>query len=309
MGSTRGPRPCPVRAPAYSPHPRQRRVLLRARLLGGTPSPYYPFQFIDAFLYQIYNDDKPFPELHYSAQVIWAVISGTRPARASSTREFPDRLWGIMEDCWRYNPGDRPGAVALKHQLRSLTRAESRAGARSPLPQRAATNMTMRRRVCASPGVESSWPETDCHRSATRRGTRRHVLSATPSPWRSLTPQQPHGPRPYRMHTSPAVLVTTESKPSVRGLASVFPGADRLVPQRIYRPPVLSERASACQLVMFDVEGPQGCGVSCEDAIEGCVDGLKGGDEPVKCPPSVKLHILVRPIISLVFSTQVLNWE
>lgn len=55
---------------------------------------------------------------------------------------------------------------------------------------------------------------------------------------------------------------------------------------------------------MFDVEGPQGCGVSCEDAFEGCMGGLrlKGGDEAVKCPPSVKVHILVRSIYSVNFS-------
>ena len=83
--------------------------------------------------------------------------------------------------------------------------------------------------------------------------------------------------------------------PTVRTLASVFPGADRLVPQKIYRPPADpdSDDTPLTNPVMFYVVGTKGCGIGCEDALNENFTNLLSSVDAIDCPSSITLWILV----------------
>ena len=77
-------------------------------------------------------------------------------------------------------------------------------------------------------------------------------------------------------------------------LASVHSDIELLVPQSIYHPPFLSDENQPfmVDLVMFNVHGQKGCGISCEDMLRKRYAELKGSEDVIRCPQEINLWIL-----------------
>jgi hypothetical protein len=93
--------------------------------------------------------------------------------------------------------------------------------------------------------------------------------------------------------------------PNVIQLAGRYPGAELLVPQKIYRPNTQSDVRRYVQEVeleepiMFFMQHPDGCGINCRDAINSKFSRLVDRDDLMfhGRGPSVSIRINVRNTI------------
>lgn len=76
---------------------------------------------IHACLNQIYSGRLPFYQVRIDMQVAFKIIMGGRPSRPSDSvalkTGLTDTMWGIMEDCWKQDPDDRPAAFLVTTRL------------------------------------------------------------------------------------------------------------------------------------------------------------------------------------------------
>ena len=85
-----------------------------------------------------------------------------------------------------------------------------------------------------------------------------------------------------RRSSSPELGPSTRARHTVLEIASRFSGLERLVPQSTCNHHILSDRRRYVEEahieapIMFFVNDPAGCGISCRDALNGRVSGLVG---------------------------------
>ena len=80
---------------------------------------------------QLYRNENPFPDYRQPAVVIpRLVLGGQRPDRGKpvkagvvNSREIPDNIWNIMQQCWAQEPASRPKASALLQDLLAVEQA------------------------------------------------------------------------------------------------------------------------------------------------------------------------------------------
>ena len=68
-------------------------------------------------VYEVLSGQTPFAPLKGPA-IIFKILSNKRPGRPQGREGalFTDAIWGVVELCWKHNPGDRPNAkVILQH--------------------------------------------------------------------------------------------------------------------------------------------------------------------------------------------------
>ena len=77
-------------------------------------------------VYEVLSGHAPFPQ-YSNPLVTLKVVAGERPERPQGEEgaQFKDRLWKMLELCWKPQRGDRPG---LKTLLRCLEGTESESG-------------------------------------------------------------------------------------------------------------------------------------------------------------------------------------
>ena len=65
-------------------------------------------------IYEVLSGRTPFAP-HTAPVVIRKVLEGERPGRPQGDEGtlFTDAIWGILELCWKHQPGDRTGAKAI----------------------------------------------------------------------------------------------------------------------------------------------------------------------------------------------------
>jgi len=80
-------------------------------------------------VYEVLSGHIPFHKVSAPANMM-KVIKGERPERPQGTEGdlFTDDVWGILESCWKSEPGDRP---TIDRVLQSL---EEASGFWTPLP-------------------------------------------------------------------------------------------------------------------------------------------------------------------------------
>lgn len=62
----------------------------------------------------------PFPDLRTDPAVVYKVmIEDGRPTRPQSS-QLIDKLWRLMEDCWRTDPDDRPSAESAVSRFKEF---------------------------------------------------------------------------------------------------------------------------------------------------------------------------------------------
>lgn len=99
-------------------------------------------------------------------------------------------------------------------------------------------------------------------------------------------------------YTAPAYRGPVES---VLDIASRFPDAAFLVPQKVYRPSTQSDRPRSVDKfepeppIMFLTQHPDGCGINCRDAMNSRSSRLHGRDDSMfqNRGPSVSIRINV----------------
>ncbi|KZT02532.1 kinase-like protein [Laetiporus sulphureus 93-53] len=57
---------------------------------------------------ECYTSSVPYVELQDDTFVADALYRAQHPARPQNAKELTDGIWGILVDCWRKNPGERP---------------------------------------------------------------------------------------------------------------------------------------------------------------------------------------------------------
>jgi len=62
-------------------------------------------------IYEVLSGQTPFDQYSFLA-VVWKVLEGERPERPQGAQGalFTDSIWGILEVCWKPQPGDRISA-------------------------------------------------------------------------------------------------------------------------------------------------------------------------------------------------------
>ncbi|EKM54979.1 uncharacterized protein PHACADRAFT_195008 [Phanerochaete carnosa HHB-10118-sp] len=91
----------------------------------------------------------------------------------------------------------------------------------------------------------------------------------------------------------PVNRLRTSLPPTVRNLASVYTGVERLVPQIIYRPPKARQLAGTnASPIMFNVLGQRGCGINCLDALNERFSELQNSNDIIECYGCMALRIM-----------------
>lgn len=69
-------------------------------------------------VYEVLSGRGPF-ETHRDLQVVHMVLDGVRPERPNGNEGvlFTDEIWGMLELCWKSQPGDRPSAKRILADL------------------------------------------------------------------------------------------------------------------------------------------------------------------------------------------------
>ncbi|KAG7090450.1 hypothetical protein E1B28_009566 [Marasmius oreades] len=71
---------------------------------------------------QVYTRRVPFPHRRFYGGVIHDVVSGVRPIRPGPD-ECPgldDKIWDVIQKCWRHDPRERPSMAAVANVLREM---------------------------------------------------------------------------------------------------------------------------------------------------------------------------------------------
>jgi serine/threonine protein kinase len=73
-------------------------------------------------MYEVLSGHAPFHE-HMEFMVPVMVLAGKRPERAQEADDywFTDDVWGILQDCWKHKPGDRPSVRNVLHRWEWLS--------------------------------------------------------------------------------------------------------------------------------------------------------------------------------------------
>ena len=85
---------------------------------SGQPTKESDYYALGMVILEVLSGAPPFPYGGYF-NIKSSIIHGARPRRPGGAL-FTDALWGITEQCWLFNPNDRPTAEAV---LRSLEQA------------------------------------------------------------------------------------------------------------------------------------------------------------------------------------------
>ncbi|EIN04612.1 kinase-like protein [Punctularia strigosozonata HHB-11173 SS5] len=74
--------------------------------------------------YEIYTGKVPFHEMRREASIINAIVHGRRPVRPGLSdchSTCPsDSMWGLITDCWRQKPEERPRMAEVCHRLHDI---------------------------------------------------------------------------------------------------------------------------------------------------------------------------------------------
>jgi serine/threonine protein kinase len=72
-------------------------------------------------IYEVLNGQAPF---HPSPAPVLRILRGERPERPQGSRgaRFTDEIWGMLELCWKPQPGDRPSLNTVLRCLQGVTR-------------------------------------------------------------------------------------------------------------------------------------------------------------------------------------------
>lgn len=100
-----------------------------------------------------------------------------------------------------------------------------------------------------------------------------------------------------------------QSIPNVLDIASRFQDAEFLIPQKIYRPNTQSDRRRYVEEValeppiMFYLQHPEGCGISCKEAMNSRFSRLVDRDDAmfINRGPSVSIRINVCDLATFLF--------
>jgi hypothetical protein len=70
---------------------------------------------------QIFTGNVPFCDVSNDAAITLKIIQGVRPSRPSHnisvTHGLDDEMWYLIEDCWKTQPMERPGASEVVRRL------------------------------------------------------------------------------------------------------------------------------------------------------------------------------------------------
>jgi serine/threonine protein kinase len=69
---------------------------------------------------QIFSGEKPFQHIRFDASVILHVVLGGRPNR-EHFQQISNKIWTVMDSCWRGNPSQRPTMTALSQFFSQIT--------------------------------------------------------------------------------------------------------------------------------------------------------------------------------------------
>ncbi|GJE91835.1 BTB/POZ domain-containing protein [Phanerochaete sordida] len=69
--------------------------------------------------WQIYTGEIPFSDLG-NYQAMFAILDGKSQDRSVSERPIPNALWGILQDCWYFEPAQRAEISSLSQRLENL---------------------------------------------------------------------------------------------------------------------------------------------------------------------------------------------
>ncbi|EKM54984.1 uncharacterized protein PHACADRAFT_255247 [Phanerochaete carnosa HHB-10118-sp] len=251
-------------------------------------------------VWTIFDGNVPFHD-YSPVRATLAIIEGKRPLQHTTMHYLPVPLWSLLCLCWQEQPRDRPSSPDLYLRLRRMFQPPASA----PLRPRSRTKGFSGRRSgpasrlreddSGNESTASSRYENDdgglSPRSTLRRS--RGVQSARCTPVTKSKLMNTPIPSPVeRPRTSPAVIQNS-TPPTVRNLASVYTGVERLVPQIIYRPPQAQQLAGTnASPIMFNVLGPRGCGISCLDALNEQFAELQDSDDIIECQRCVVLRIM-----------------
>lgn len=72
-------------------------------------------------MWEIYTGKRPFDDIPIDAWVIFKVVKGIRPSRPSTVSScgLSDRIWSLMQSCWRMDMHSRPTAESVVEELAS----------------------------------------------------------------------------------------------------------------------------------------------------------------------------------------------
>ncbi|EKM54978.1 uncharacterized protein PHACADRAFT_208517 [Phanerochaete carnosa HHB-10118-sp] len=242
-------------------------------------------------IWAIFNGDSPFHGYPAVTASI-AICRGKRPSRDTANHELPEPLWVLLTRCWQDKAKDRPCSSDLYRELSQMfpPHATTDAYARAPAAsgQAAPSHLCRRANNFGNKTASGSRRESDNGTVSTQTTakSRRIAHSAKTSTVSAF--------QPLHILQSPVARTNPSLAPqSVRNLASVYPGAERLVPQVIYRPPQNQELSgTSVSPIMFYVSDPRGCGISCLDVFSGRFTKLKDPDDLIECQRSMTLRIL-----------------
>ncbi len=74
------------------------------------------------FSMQAFSGNIPYHHLHNSALVTLSIVQGVLPQRPDS---IDDDLWRVLENCWQYDPHNRPSMNVISPWIR-LVREQQR---------------------------------------------------------------------------------------------------------------------------------------------------------------------------------------
>lgn len=269
----------------------------------------YNYRHPNALGLDISMESSSYPSLPYSYD-IYNNYGAHPPSPAHLRLPLPQI---ITSDLLTQHQGSAHATRMRSHSDASLTAASSH------YPQSAGTSTP-------STGGQSSLPVTPAPPTAS------YPLLAIPTPTSMYSPSLPymasihsnassptkspllhgHMPSPsmspMAIHHTPAqytVPVNRGAVESVLDIASRFPDATFLVPQRLYRPNTQSDRRRYVEEVdleppiLFFMQHPEGCGISCKDAVNSRFSRLLGRDDSMfqNRGPSVSIRINVRALL------------
>ncbi|EKM49134.1 uncharacterized protein PHACADRAFT_265805 [Phanerochaete carnosa HHB-10118-sp] len=251
-------------------------------------------------IWAIFNGDSPF----HSCPAITASIAicrGKRPSRYTANHVLPEPLWFLLTRCWRDQAGDRPSSSNLYRELSHMFAPHTTTDADIRTPA-AGSGLVVPSHLCRKADNHgdkaplSSQPESDDGTLGTRTVLKSHRTAhcARTGPVSASQPLHTLLSAFERLRINPAAM-PSQAPQTVLGLASIYPGAEHLVPQMLYHPPQDQELPSTnTSSVMFYVSDLRGCGISCPDALNGRFAELKDANEIIECQSFAFLRILVR---------------
>ncbi|EKM55073.1 uncharacterized protein PHACADRAFT_255418 [Phanerochaete carnosa HHB-10118-sp] len=181
-------------------------------------------------IWAIFNGDSPFHSCPAFAASM-AICRGKRPARDTARHDLPEPLWVLLTRCWQDKARDRPSSSDLYHELSHMFSPHSTADAhgRASATSSELAGPSHPCREASNPEDEaapSSQPESDDSTLGTRTTPKSRRISHFAKTSFVSKSQPPHT---SRSPISPAAMLSPAPQ-TVPNLASVYPGAERLIP-------------------------------------------------------------------------------